>query len=76
MKLVYALVLLATAAVAGAQTAGAVVPGAEWERVDAKEAGFRSTRRRSGALGVRRAARNDPRLDRGLKLKNPELISP
>src|SRR5690348_5122809 len=45
MKLGYALVLLGIAARAGAQTdAAPVFPGAEWQHVGAKEAGFSEAR--------------------------------
>jgi CubicO group peptidase (beta-lactamase class C family) len=44
VKLVCTLALLAIAAVAGAQTAAPAFPGAEWQRVSAKEAGFSEAR--------------------------------
>ena len=44
MKLLCAIALLGIAAVAGAQTPAPVFPGAEWQRVGAKEAGFSEAR--------------------------------
>jgi CubicO group peptidase (beta-lactamase class C family) len=44
VKLVCTLALLAIATVARAQDVAPVVPGAEWQRVDAKEAGFSEAR--------------------------------
>ena len=44
MKLLCTLALLGIAAAAGAQTAAPVFPGAEWQRIEPKEAGFSEAR--------------------------------